>query len=203
METQKVYWIIFFLFLGFLLERLPLKEQLKSNLPSLLNKMIIYLCLPAFVLTIIPKIELQNKDLIYPLSHWFSLLCLVFLTLLFSKYLKLERKTTGCRLILIPLGNTSFLGYPMVEVFFHQTQLPYAILYDQLGSFLGLALYAPFILSLYDTSAKPSPKSFFTKTLSFPPLLALLASLFFKEGLLSGTRKTFSLFYQKALHLLP
>ncbi|MEM7182359.1 MAG: AEC family transporter [Spirochaetota bacterium] len=82
----------------------------------------------------------------------------------------------SCLLLLVPLGNTSFLGIPMVESFFGKNHIPYAILYDQLGSFLILATYGSLITSLY--SKKPGEKTnILKKVFSFPPFLALLLSI--------------------------
>ena len=185
MEIQKVTAIISFLILGIILKKLIIEEKLKAQVPLILNKIIIYICLPALILKVMPTIEIKGNAWFYPLSHWFALFLLATLTYATSKALKFERKTLGCLLILIPLGNTSFLGYPMVEVFFGTEALPYAVLYDQLGSFLGLAIYAPIILSIYSDDKIPTLKTFLKSIVSFPPLIALLFSLTFKELILN------------------
>ena len=181
MEFQKISGIIIFLFLGLFLKKLPLKEESKIKIPFILNKLIIYICLPALILNVMPRLEIKGAAWSYPLSHWFTLFFLATLTYVTSKALKLDKKTLGCLLILVPLGNTSFLGYPMVEVFYGVNPLPYAILYDQMGSFLGLALYAPIIASIYSGEKRPSLVTFLKKIGGFPPLIALLASLLFKD----------------------
>ena len=137
-----------------------------------------------------PNLGFEEESWFYPLSHWFILFILATLTYTISKALKLERKTVGCLLILVPLGNTSFFGYPMVEIFYGEGVLPYAILYDQMGSFLGLALYAPLILSIYGGEKIPSFTTFLKKIGGFPPLIALIISFSFKEVLLNETIQT-------------
>jgi predicted permease len=68
----------------------------------------------------------------------------------------------------------------MVEVFFGQQAIPYAVLYDQLGSFLALATYGSVILAIYASANKaPSIKNILIKVISFPPFIALSFSLFF------------------------
>ncbi len=181
METQKIYLVVCFFLGGVFLKRLPLKKNIKSRLPIFLNKSILYVCLPALILKIMPSLELKKGLWPIPVSHWLVLFCLSGLLILTSKIFKLDRQTTGCLLILIPLGNTSFLGYPMVEAFFKDSGLPYAILYDQLGSFLGLALYAPFIVAIYSGEERPSIMIFLKSIGRFPPLIALLLSFFLKD----------------------
>jgi predicted permease len=82
----------------------------------------------------------------------------------------------------VPLGNTSFLGIPMVSAFFGQKAVPYAVLYDQLGSFLALATYGSLVIAFYGSGpARPTPAGVARKILLFPPFLALLAALFFSR----------------------
>tara|TARA_B100000683_G_C12437274_1_gene534440 strand:+ start:279 stop:1196 length:918 start_codon:yes stop_codon:yes gene_type:complete len=181
MQLHKIIVILSFLFLGLFLKSLIQRETLKTKTSLILNNIIIYICLPALIFKIIPTLEVKEDSWVYPLSHWFSLLVLAVLTYIVSKACKLERKTIGCLLILVPLGNTSFLGYPMVEVFFGSKALPYAILYDQMGSFLALALYSPLILFIYGQEKSPSLVKLVKKIGGFLPLLALLASILFKD----------------------
>jgi predicted permease len=69
----------------------------------------------------------------------------------------------------------------MVEAFFGKNAVPYALLYDQLGSFLALATYGSLILALYGTEeSKPSAKSVVRKVISFPPFIALVLAFFLK-----------------------
>lgn len=92
-----------------------------------------------------------------------------------SRLLKWDRATTGCFLLLIALGNTSFLGLPIVQAFFGDTGIPFALLYDQLGSFLALAIYGSFILAVYGRQGgKQNPASIVKKIFMFPPFIALI-----------------------------
>jgi len=93
-------------------------------------------------------------------------------------------------LLLVPLGNTSFLGYPMVSAFFNDTVLAYAIFYDQLGSFMALSIYGSVILALFShdgaEGSVPSVSKIITKILTFPPLISLLIALFIPlEGIIN------------------
>jgi len=97
---------------------------------------------------------------------------------LLARLLVWDRPTTGCLLLVVPLGNTSFLGIPMVKVFFGEAAIPYVVLYDQFGSFLALATYGSLVLGLYSTAGvRPDLNSVAKKIATFPPFLALLAAL--------------------------
>jgi len=58
---------------------------------------------------------------------------LVFLA---ARLWRWERSTTGVLLLVVPLGNTSFLGVPMIQTFFGAAGLPPLIIYDQLGTMM-------------------------------------------------------------------
>lgn len=148
---------------------------------KVLNLFVIYISLPALVLLKIPELTFSRNLLVPALMPWGMLLFSAALVLILSRLLQWERATTGCLLLLIPLGNTSFLGIPMVRAFFGEQAIPYALLYDQLGSFLALATYGSLILALYGTGeSRPNLESVVKKILSFPPLLALVLAFILK-----------------------
>ena len=166
--------IFFYLLVGLLFRKL---DFLPEKTSSALNKVIINLCLPALVINQMSGFDFQVDHFFALFLHW-VLLGLLFLTVLsLSKIFNLDKKTIGCLLLLVPLGNTSFLGYPMVESFFGQRYLAYGIIYDQLGSFLALSIYAPLVLNFY--SSKKRNMGLFKKVVFFPPFLALVFSLLF------------------------
>lgn len=135
---------------------------------------VIYVSLPALVLINIPALDLSQNLLVPVLMPWGMLLLSCGIILLLSKILHWRREVTGCFLLLIPLGNTSFLGIPMVEAFFGKELIPYALLYDQFGSFLALAIYGSLILAIYDEQSQLSIKGVVKKIILFPPFIALV-----------------------------
>ena len=160
------------------LKRIPAFPDATGNV---LNLFVIYISLPALVLLKIPELVFSRNLLVPALMPWGMLLFSCALILILSRLLKWDRATTGCLLLLIPLGNTSFLGIPMVKAFFGENAISYALLYDQLGSFLALATYGSLILALYGTGAsKPTIASVVKKVLSFPPFIALVLAFILK-----------------------
>ena len=166
------------LFIGMALKRIP---NFPDESGKVLNLFVIYISLPALVLLKIPELIFSKNLLVPALMPWAMLLFSCALILILSRLLQWERATTGCLLLLIPLGNTSFLGIPMVKAFFGEQAIPYALLYDQLGSFLALATYGSLILALYGTgNSKPTLKMVVKKVISFPPLIALVLAFLLK-----------------------
>ncbi|MFZ5761692.1 MAG: AEC family transporter [Thermodesulfobacteriota bacterium] len=170
---------IAFLSIGMGLKRLP---DFPREGGSVLNLFVIHVALPALVLLKIPELTLSRELLIPALMPWAMLFLWAAFLLLLARLFGWSRPITGCLLLLVPLGNTSFLGIPMVSAFFGQEAVPYAVLYDQLGSFLGLATYGSLVIALYGNGPeRPTPAGVARKILLFPPFLALLAALFFSR----------------------
>ncbi|WP_197911957.1 AEC family transporter [Kineobactrum salinum] len=106
------------------------------------------------------------------------MLLVIALLLTLARLLRWSREITGALLIVVPLGNTSYLGFPLVQSFFGQEAMPYAVVYDQLGSFLALAAYAPVIAALYSPAREtPSAAAILVRILTFPPFIALVVGL--------------------------
>ncbi|MCP4672092.1 MAG: AEC family transporter [Desulfobacula sp.] len=165
---------ITFLLIGMTLKRIP---DFPHETGNVLNLFVIYISLPSLVLLKIPALVFSKNLLVPAFMPWGMLLFSCALILVLSKIFKWERATTGCLLLLIPLGNTSFLGIPMVKAFFGDQAIPFALLYDQLGSFLALATYGSLILAVYGTGeSKPTIKNVVKKIVLFPPFIALMCA---------------------------
>ena len=170
--------IMTLLLLGVVLRRIPVFSAETGNI---LNLFVIYISLPALILIKIPELTFSARLLVPTLMPWAMLIITAIIILLLSRIFKWDRPVTGCLLLVIPLGNTSFLGIPMVKVFFGEQAIPYALLYDQLGSFLALATYGALILAIYGTGAqKPTIRTVFRKVISFPPFIALILAFILK-----------------------
>ncbi len=167
--------IISYLLIGIFVRRLP---QFPKETGNVLNLFVIYVSLPALVLLKIPELTFSENILIPVVMPWFMLVTSAGIVLLLSKILKFKREITGTLLLMVPLGNTSFLGIPMVKAFFNEQAVSYAILYDQLGSFLALATYGSLIIAIYGHSIKPpTVKSVAKKVATFPPFIILILAL--------------------------
>lgn len=167
--------ILAYLMIGVLLRRLPAMPQ-SSGIA--LNMYVLYVALPALILKNVPQLQFSAELLIPAVTPWFLLLVVVASVLLLSKWLNWPREVTGALLIVLPLGNTSFLGFPMTAALFGDAAMPYAVVYDQIGSFIALASYVTIIAALYSpTAAKPTFKGIAVKIITFPSFIALALGL--------------------------
>jgi predicted permease len=79
-------------------------------------------------------------------------------------------------LLLVALGNTSFLGFALVPALAGEDALQLAVAYDQFGSFLILSTFGLVVLGLYG-GERPRPGAIVRRILAFPPFIALLFAL--------------------------
>ena len=171
---ERILPFLILLVAGNIMRRLPL---FPADTDRSLNLYVIYGALPALILTQVPKLSLSSDLLLPVLMPWAVVVFSGALIWLICRVLRWSREVTGALLLMVPLGNTSFLGIPMVEQFFGSSGVPYAILYDQFGSFLALTTYGTFILALYGEGEKPSPLKIVQKIILFPPFIALAFAL--------------------------
>lgn len=166
--------ILLLIALGWLLARLRVLPEASAEV---LNRVVIMLCLPALILIHLPGLEPSWSLLPLVLIPW-ALLGLTVITILpLARWLKLSREATAALLVLIPLGNTSFLGFPLVEALLGPQALPLAVVYDQFGSFLIVCTHVLFVVGWYSAGANPTPVSMLRRVISFPPFIALVLAL--------------------------
>lgn len=148
-----------------------------DNAADVLNLVVLYVCLPAAVLRFAPRLEFSPQVVGVVAVPWLLLLLSIALVSVLAAALRLRDDERGVLLLCVPLGNTSFLGYPLIEALLGAEALPYAVIYDQFGSFLMLSTWGLWVLARYGGDAKPTLRDIGKKLLRFPPFLALVLAL--------------------------
>ncbi|GAA4775703.1 MULTISPECIES: AEC family transporter [Flavobacterium] len=171
---DNIILIFVCMILGFVLKRNTVFPPLSYKT---LNQFVIYISLPAIALYYIPKLEISSK-LLFPLGiAWlgFALSYLFFTA--FSKMFGWSKKLTGCLIIVAGLGNTSFVGFPVIEALYGKKALETAVIVDQPGSFVVVSTLALLVATMYSRSTTSSGE-IFKKILFFPPFIAFVISCF-------------------------
>jgi predicted permease len=166
--------ILAMLALGLVFQRL---RVFPDNAAEVLNKVVLYVCLPASVLIYAPRLELGREVLAVAAVPWLLLAATVALVTLATRTLKLRADEHAVLLLCVALGNTSFLGYPLVRALLGEDALPYAVIYDQFGAFLILSTFGLYVLARYGGDAKPTAGLIARRIATFPPFLALVFGL--------------------------
>lgn len=171
--------VLVYLCIGALLRKLP---QFPQDTGLVLNQFVLFVALPALVLQKIPLLEFSSQLWLPAITPWVLLVIVAGLIILAGKIWHWEKTTVAAFLVVLPLGNTSFLGFPMVEAFFGDQALPYAMIYDQAGSFLALATYSTILAAWYNpNAATPSASQIIKRVLTFPSFVALVLALCLKS----------------------
>lgn len=154
-------------------------NRLPKETPAVLNSFLFHLSLPALILNQIHQIPLQIEALAVASVIWllFGLSWLLFANL--APLLGWNRKTTGALILCAGLGNTSFVGFPMLEAFLGPGSLKTAIFADQMGSFLIVSSFGIGLASFF-ASREMSFSQISRRIFTFPPIGALILACLLK-----------------------
>lgn len=146
------------------------------NAHTALNSFVIYISLPGLALYYIPKIELSSQ-LLYPLAvAWIGFALSWLLFGVAGRLLNWSRKLTGCLVLTSGLGNTAFVGFPVIEALYGKEGLKTAIIVDQPGTFVVLSTLGIIVAAAY-SKGSPGGGAILRKILFFPPFVAFVAAL--------------------------
>jgi predicted permease len=154
---------------GMLLRRF---RRMPDNAPATLNSFIIHISLPALTLLYIHQLHITVDVFLVAAMAWLVFGLSAGFFWLMGRWLHLRRGTTGALMLLGGLGNTSFVGVPMVEAFYGPSGIPTAIVVDQLGSFFVLSVLGITVAGIY-SSGRPTVTEIVKRIVLFPPFIAL------------------------------
>ncbi|MCZ8341411.1 MAG: AEC family transporter [Leptospira sp.] len=170
---SNLYLLIVCFVLGLVFKRI---SAFPVNTPKVISSFIMYVSLPALVLYHVHELKLSGEIVFLALMPWivFFIGFVVFYTLF--KLKKLNYKIAICLVLTAGLGNTSFVGFPLLEFYLGKESLGYAIIADQLGTFLVLS-FPGIILATTAEEGKWSFSFLLKRVVGFVPIYALVLAL--------------------------
>lgn len=169
---EQFIFIIALLAIGVLLQKVPAPADFSKSL----NFFIIYISLPATILIQIPKVHLDSSAISVIMIPWLLLPMVVGIVLWMTK--NQPTHVRAALLLVLPLGNTSFVGIPIIHTLLGEEAIPYVLMYDQFGTFLMLSLYGTAVVARYE-SGSFNVREILKKLVLFPPFGFLLFGLLF------------------------
>lgn len=162
---------------------LRFSNKFPPNAPHVFNGFVVWISFPALVLIQIPALlntVEPSAQLLIPISMaWIQFALAFVLFTAAGRALKWKAAKTGALVLTAGLGNTSFVGFPLLDSLLGPQSIRIGVLVDQPGSFLTLStlgiLYAS-IMSPHGGS-KPSPGAMAKKVVYFPPFIALVIAM--------------------------
>lgn len=193
----KLSPILIFFFIGYAIKKSGVDLK---HIPHQINLVAIRFIFPAVIFLSVPKLDLSGGIYYAILSPWLCVLIAAAAVLIVSRLLSWPREIEGALLILCALGNTGFLGVPMIKSLFGLEHLAIAAVYDQLGTFIAVTTYAAVVVAIYGGAEGVKIKTIIKNILFFPPFIALMIALLLQRDTLSPLEPTLELM---ALTLIP
>lgn len=147
--------ILTMLALGMVFARL---RAFPDNAGDVINRVVLYVCLPAAMLTYVPRLRLDTSLMGVVVTPWLLTVATVALVALATRVLNFRRDEHAVLLLCVALCNSSFIGYPMVRALLGEHALPYAVVYDQFGTFILLSTFGLYVLARYGGDAPPTAR---------------------------------------------
>lgn len=148
-----------------------------------LNWWVINIALPALVLELIPRVTFDAQLWFPVVAMWLTFGGAWLLFGLLGPRLGWSRQRTGALILVCGLGNTAYMGYPIVQALHGKSGLALAVVADQLGAFPVLASAGIVVASIYG-GGTPKFAPIVKRILTFPAFIALLVGI--AVGMLGG-----------------
>jgi len=168
------------LVLGALVRRLA---QPPAGIVHGLNWWVLNIALPALVLELIPQVRLDAQLWFLVAAMWLTFFGAWLLFAWIGPRLGWSRGRVGALVLVCGLGNTSFMGYPMLQALHGEAGLTLAVVADQLGCFPLLASVGVVVACLY-AGRDPDPRRIARRIATFPAFIALVVGVV--AGMLGG-----------------
>lgn len=159
--------------LGFVFSR---GGWMPANSGAVLNAWVLRIALPALVLVQIPRISFDSSLLFAAAGPWIVMLGAIAVIIPLSHRLQWSRARTGCVLLTAGLGNTSFMGLPLILALRGESAMGTAVIADQFGSFLALSTLG-IIIAASCSGRAISLSAITRRVVYFPPFGALCVAL--------------------------
>jgi len=138
-----------------------------------INWWVLNIALPALVLALVPQVTV-DAGLWFPVAGMYVTFFGAWgLFVVLGRIFHWTPARVGCLTLVGGLGNTSFMGYPMIEALHGHPGLSIAVIADQLGCFPLLAAGGIVVGSIYSGSGA-SVLAIVRRVLTFPAFVALV-----------------------------
>ena len=150
-----------------------------AALASSISWFAINLALPALAMHLGASLHLEASLAYLVASQWVIFVGAWLLLAAVGRAMAWSPLRTGALIIVAGLGNTAFMGYPLIEALRGRAALPYAVVVDQAGSFVVFATLGLMVTAIY-TGRRLDALAIAKRALTFPGFLG------FAVGLIAG-----------------
>ena len=146
------------------------------TLAASLNWWVINVALPALVLELVPKLELHWALWYLPVSMWLMFVGAWGFFAWLGRLFHWSRGRVGALTLTCGLSNTAFVGFSLIEALRGKESLGLAVVSDQVGCFLMLAIGGAVVAAVY-SGGRVDARAVTRRVLLFPAFIALSIGL--------------------------
>jgi hypothetical protein len=146
------------------------------TLGKALNWWVINVALSALVLRLVPELQFSIDFWFLVASMWFVFLGAWGFFALLGRVLNWSSARVGSLTLVCGLGNTSFIGFPLIETLRGADSLRLALVADQAGCFIALAIGGAIVAAVHG-HGRVEATQIAKKVLTFPPFVSLAVAV--------------------------
>ena len=171
--VEQIAPVFLFVLLGYAFKRI------KHDISESLTEFVIYFSLPALALSKIRKLEFSEEILQIIAIAYIAMGLASVLAYVAGRFMGLNKKDLATLVIVSVFGNTAFVGFSYIESLYSLVHVVYALVYDQMASFIALLTFGVVIIA-WGGGQERGVKEVAKQMLFSPPLLAIGAAIYFQ-----------------------
>lgn len=170
---EQVAPVFIFVALGYLF------KKIKHDISEALTEFVIYFSLPALALSKIRHMTFSHEVFLIIVIAYITMALSLFLGYVAGRYLKLDKQNLVTVMVIVGFGNTGFVGFSYIESFYSLHAVSYALVYDQIGTFIALMTFGVALIA-WGGGKEQRVRDVAKQMVFSPPLLAIIVAVYFQ-----------------------
>lgn len=170
---EQVAPVFIFVALGYLF------KKIKHDISEALTEFVIYFSLPALALSKIRHMTFSHEVFLIIVIAYITMALSLFLGYVAGRYLKMDRNNLVTMMVIVGFGNTGFVGFSYIESFYSLHAVSYALVYDQIGTFIALMTFGVALIA-WGGGKEQRVRDVAKQMVFSPPLLAIIVAVYFQ-----------------------
>ena len=170
---EQVAPVFIFVALGYLF------KKIKHDISEALTEFVIYFSLPALALSKIRHMTFSHEVFLIIVIAYITMALSLFLGYVAGRYLKLDKQNLVTIMVIVGFGNTGFVGFSYIESFYSLHAVSYALVYDQIGTFIALMTFGVALIA-WGGGREQRVRDVAKQMVFSPPLLAIIVAVYFQ-----------------------
>jgi predicted permease len=168
--------ILICLFLGIVFRQ---RKIFPESTAHVLNRFIIYISLPALTLKEVHRLPLSVAQMPAMAMSWIVFLLSLLFFLILQRQMRWPSKTLGALILTAGFGNTSFVGFALLQTLYGDGALATGIFVDQPGTFFAVGTLGILTASIL-SSQELTLSAIVRRVAYFPPIQAMILAIVLK-----------------------